>query len=237
MRDADSLPSLGCCLRSPWGRRIGKPALDELPYGNLSGTNFDFVDDQRDVQTEPTTRDPPVRAVRGARRARQSAVLHAVELRRRLRWRRGLQHRDAPTRPAQRHDHEHEPDSRSSTSIDITEGGDIILTDVRAGGGTAVDGGGRASLSGTVQILAALDTSVIGNIVNFGGGRSVPDHASRCGSPGLLIKGLQPAGTFGWQRQRLDRPPRVPPRRGRRPGRAALNNIPAGQQRGCDRRR
>jgi hypothetical protein len=83
-------------------------------------------------------------------------------------------------------------------SIDITEGGDILLSDFPPGSGTAATGV-TASLAGTIQILAALDVSVIGTIINFGGATDPFPTTFTYGSPGLLFKGLQPAGTFGWQ--------------------------------------
>lgn len=82
--------------------------------------------------------------------------------------------------------------------IKITEGGDIVLSDFPPGSGTASTGV-LASLSGTVTVLAALDVSVIGQIVTFGG-LSTPFPTTFTPGPdiGQLSLGLQPAGTFGW---------------------------------------
>jgi hypothetical protein len=82
--------------------------------------------------------------------------------------------------------------------ISIDEAGDIILTAFPPGSGTGATGV-VATMSGTVTILAALDTSVIGEIITFGGAGG--DFASTF-TPGpqtnQLFVGLQPAGTFSW---------------------------------------
>jgi hypothetical protein len=82
--------------------------------------------------------------------------------------------------------------------ISIDEGGDIILSAFPPGGGTGATGV-IATLSGTVTILAALDTSVIGEIITFGGTGADFDTTFTPGPvTNQLFKGLQPAGTFAW---------------------------------------
>jgi hypothetical protein len=83
-------------------------------------------------------------------------------------------------------------------SIDIEEAGDIILTAFPPGGGTATTGV-FATLSGTVTILAALNTSVIGEIVTFGGAGADFDTTFTPGpSTNFLYVSLPGAGPVSW---------------------------------------
>lgn len=82
--------------------------------------------------------------------------------------------------------------------ISITEGGDLTLTDFPPGSGSGTTGVG-ASLAGTVTILAAVNATYVGQIINFGG-NATPFPAIFTPGPdvGTFSLGLQPAGTFGW---------------------------------------
>lgn len=83
-------------------------------------------------------------------------------------------------------------------SIDIEEAGDIILTAFPPGGGTAATGV-FATMSGTVTILAALNASVIGEIVTFGGAGADFDSTFTPGpSTNFLYVSLPGAGAVSW---------------------------------------
>jgi hypothetical protein len=84
----------------------------------------------------------------------------------------------------------------------ISEGGDIILGAFPPTAGTDATGG-MATMSGTVQILAALNTSVIGNIVTFGGGDFDTIFTGEGGGVNFIYRGLDTAplpriGSTGW---------------------------------------
>jgi hypothetical protein len=87
-------------------------------------------------------------------------------------------------------------------SILIEEGGDIILGAFPPSGGTDATGG-FATLSGTVQITAALNVSVIGEIVTFGGGDFDTIFTGEGGDVNFIYRGLDTAplpriGSTGW---------------------------------------
>jgi len=81
-------------------------------------------------------------------------------------------------------------------AINITEGGDIVLSDFPPGAGTLATGV-FASMSGTVTITGSTNAGDIGSIITFGGG-AADFLATFTGGGETLYKGLQPSGTFGW---------------------------------------
>jgi hypothetical protein len=166
-------------------------------YGNQSGTNYDFIDSNETVQTADDDPNPlfeapiavgnqlvftPSSFDADSANGNGGAGLGALD----------MSHSTFNTTITSK------TPGAFVDQISINEGGDIILTAFPPGGGTAATGV-VATMSGTVTILAALDTSVIGEIITFGGAGA--DFASTF-TPGpqtnQLFVGLQPAGTFSW---------------------------------------
>lgn len=167
-------------------------ASTSYSYGNFNGTNFDFLGTNETVQQEDDNPGPTLNAQFEAPSVLGDQLYFTPSS------------FDADSSGGGGIATSHSTFNATITStnptafidsIMITEGGDITLTDF--GGGTATTGV-RATLSGTVTILAALDTSVIGTIVNFGGVGAFPTTFTY-GSPGQLVKNLPPDGAFDWQ--------------------------------------
>ena len=161
-------------------------------YGSFSGTNFDFIDTNETVQTADDDPNPLFEAPSVAGNqliftpssfdADSSGGVGGI-------------------------DTSHSTFNATITSttpgvfvdmISIDEAGDIILSAFPPGSGTGATGV-IATMSGTVQILAALDTSVIGEIITFGGIGADFDSIFTPGPvTNQLFVGLQPSGTFAW---------------------------------------
>jgi hypothetical protein len=176
---------------------VALPALaaTTYTYGNQSGANFDFVGTQETVQTADDESAPLFEApiVIGDQLVFSPDSFLA----------------DSSNNGGIDETHSTLETTITSTdpsafieSILIEEGGDIILGAFPPTGGTDATGG-FATLSGTVLITAALNASVIGEIVTFGGGDFDTIFTGEGGAVNFIYRGLDTAplpriGSTGW---------------------------------------